>query len=238
MAKHLPGMNRFVLLLIASLLCSCTEDWAFRQETLTIADENRDWVCDDSLWSGFLMVDNNGISQGFNMKGNSTGFSPSRTLYFGIPTHSTQTESFTQSWSSNYGVSLMSILTAGFDPYGDHISISINGLDFMYDFKFKTLFNIWFQSSSLSRTMTDVGFDDNVTINSTVEILDRHTVNGTVYDSVLHFAFADFREMWRDNTVTNLYFAKKEGLIEYALHSGVVFRRIASSLLPAKPIAK
>lgn len=218
-------MNKYLIICIFLVLTSCGEDHALREETLCIADENRNWITPDTYGSGFIMVDNNKISQGFMMYGNSSDFSPSTTSYFGIRTRITKTESFTQSWSSNFGQSLMLILTAGFKPFGDRFSISINDINFMYDFKFNTIGHIYFNSASKSKTMTDTGYVENETIFSTVQILDSLTVKGIRYNGVLHFSFEDFPDLWTDFTVKEVYLAREFGLIKYSLKNGIAYER-------------
>lgn len=208
-----------------AILCSCGDDWAFKEETLHIATENRDWITADQYGTSFIMVDNNKISQGFIMNHNSTDFSPSTTSYFGIRTRITKTESFTQSWTSNFGQGFMTILTAGFEPFGDRLSVSINEINFMYDFTFQTIGHIYFNSSYKSKTMTDTGYEENETIYSTVQILDSLTVNGIRYIGVLHFIFEDFPDLWTDFTVKEVYLAKHIGLIKYSLNDGVTYER-------------
>jgi len=218
-------MNKYLIILLISVLCSCGEDWAFKEETLYIATENRDWIIEDKYGSGFIMVDNNHISQGFSMDMNSTDFSPSTTSYFGIRTRITKTESYTQGYSSNFGQRIMFILTAGFAPFGDRFSFSINGLYFNYDFKFKTISHISFNSSDKSTTMTDVGYEVNETIYSTVELLDTLTVNGVKYEGTLHFSLEDFKDQWSDFTIKEVYIAKHIGLIKYSLYNGTSYER-------------
>ena len=218
-------MNKYLLILFLAVLCSCREDHALREETLTIAGENRDWITRDTYGTGFIMTDNNNITQGFMMQKNSTDFSPSETYIFGIRTRITKTESFTQSWYSNFGQSIMLILTAGFEPFGDRFSLSVNELNFMYDFKLNTIGHIYFNSVYKSKTMTDTGYEEVEAIYSTVQILDSLTVNGVRYDGVLHFSFEDFKDFWTDFTIKEVYLAKQYGLIKYSLNNGITYER-------------
>lgn len=208
-----------------TILCSCGEDWAFKEETLYIAAENRAWITPDNYGTSFIMVDGNKISQGFKMNENSTDFSPQTSSYFGIRTRISKYESFTQAWSSNFGQRFMLILHAGSEPFGDRLSISIDEIDFMYDFKFKTIGHIYFDSSYKSKTMTDIGYEENEKIYSTVELLDSLTVNGVKYDGILHFSFEDFKDLWSDFTIKEVYIGKHIGLIKYSLNNGITYER-------------
>ncbi len=223
--KNIRFMNKCLIILVVTVLCSCGRERAFKEETLYIASENRDWVTPDHYGTNFIMVDNNKISQGFSMNQNSTDFSPQTSYYFGIRTRISKYESFTQAWSSNYGYRIMFILTAGFEPFGDRFSISINELNFMYDFKFKTIGHLYFNSSYKSQVMTDTGYVENEKIYSTVEMVNTLTVNGVKYDGILHFCFEDFKELWTDFTVKEVYLARKYGLIKYSLNNGITYER-------------
>jgi len=218
-------MNRFLLIVLIFVMYSCGDDYAIKHRSLYVADENRDWVIPDDYGSGFVMTDNNRISQSFIMTTNTTDFSPSTSYFLVIRTRITNTESFTQGYTSNYGSSHMFILTAGFEPYGDRISISINGLNFQYDFKLKTIGRIDYLSNYKYRVMTDMGYQDGDSIYSSVEILDSYPLNSIDYAGVLHFKFEDFPDLWTDFTVTELYVAKKYGLIKYTLKNGITYER-------------
>jgi hypothetical protein len=218
-------MNRGLIILLILVVTSCGEDSALKVETLNLADENRDWITPDKYGNSFVLMDNNKISQGFSMYQNSSDFSPSTTSYFGIRTRLTKTESFTQAWSSNFGQSIMLILTAGFEPFGDRFSISVNGLNFMYDFKFETIGHIYFDSGSKSKTMTDTGYVETDTIFSVVDLQDTLTVHGVKYTGILHFRLEDFKDQWTDFTVREICLAKNVGLIKYTLNNGIVYER-------------
>ena len=218
-------MNKYLIIGLFLVLTSCGKDHALREVTLFIADENRNWITPDKYGSGFIMVDNNRISQGFMMDLNSSDFSPLTTSCFGIRTRITKTESLTQAWSSNFGQRLVLILTAGSEPYGDRFSISISDLSFMYDFKLNTIGRISFKSVNKSKTITDTGYVENETIYSAVQILDSLTVNGVRFNGVLHFSFEDFRDLWTDFTVKEVYLAKESGLIKYSLKNGISYER-------------
>jgi hypothetical protein len=219
-------MNRFLIILIIIVLCSCRDDWAFKEETIYLAEESKDWLTPDKYGTSFIMVDNNNISQGFLMNQNSTDFSPSESYYFGIRTRISRYESYTQAWTSNFGQMIMFILHAGSEPFGDRFSMSINGIDFMYDLKFKTIGNIYFNSSSKSKTMTDTGYEENETIYSKVELMDTLSVSGVKYYGILHFSLKDFKDEWSDFTTTEVYIARHTGLIKYSLNNGITYETL------------
>ena len=54
-------------------------------------------------------------------------------------------------------------------------------------------------------------------------------INGISYEEVLHFTFKDFVENWGDFTVTELFIAKRIGLIQYTLNNGIQIKRKGDS---------
>jgi hypothetical protein len=84
---------------------------------------------------------------------------------------------------------------------------------------------IYFNSSTISKIITDTGYVENEAINSTVETLDTLSANGIRYDGILHFTLLDFKEEWTDFTITEVYFAKHIGLIKYSFNNGVTYER-------------
>ena len=218
-------MNKYLIILIILTMCSCGEDDALKEETLYVSRENRDWLTADEVGSNFIMIDNNNIAQGFSMYQNSSDFSPSTSSYFGVKTKVTKTESYTQGYSSSYGQRFSYILTAGFAPFGDNLSIIINEISFTYDFKFKTIARISYELNYKSKLMTDKGYEENDKIYSTVEILDTITVNDRLFSGIIHFNFEDFSDKWSKFTIKELYVAKQYGLIKYTLENGITYER-------------
>jgi hypothetical protein len=224
MEKNIRYMNKY-LLCILLILASCGEEDALKKETVYILKENKDWLTTDEFNSGFIMIDNNKISQSFSMYQNSSDFSPSTSSYFWIKTKVIKTESYTQGFSSNYGQRFSYILTAGYSPFGDKLCVSINDILFAYDFKFNTIERISYDLNYKSKIMTDKGYEEEEKIYSKVELLDTLNVNGFLYSGILHFSFEDFDDKWTDFTVKELFIAKQCGLIKYRLCNGITYER-------------
>lgn len=218
-------MNKYLLILLVIVFCSCSDDHAWWKENLYVAGENKEWLAPDLEGSSFIMVDNNKISQGFLMFQNSSELSPSTSSYFGIRTRITKTESYVQTWRSNFGKYIMLIITAGVEPYGDRFRINMHNLEFMYDFKFKTIGDISLDANPKSKTMTDTGYVETDSIFSVVDLQDTLTVQGVKYSGILHFRLEDFKDQWTDFTIREIYLAKNVGLIKYALNNGIVYER-------------
>jgi len=213
-------MNRGIAFLLLLSLMGCV-----KEETINFDSENKDWITSYEIGDNFIMKDNNGISHSFSMTDNSYYFSESEGGYFFVTTHKSNTEYHYQNFTSNYGTQFSLSLTAGFEPFGDDIYIKLDNIGFVYDFKFQTISRIDSPFGYLSKTMTDKGYEKNVTINSTVEIIDSYIVNESRYLEVLHFTFKDYVEKWEAYTVKEIFVAKKYGLIKYILNNDLIFER-------------
>lgn len=213
-------MNRLSIFLLFLLFTSCV-----KEETIYFDSENKDWLMNFKIGDNFIMQDNNGISLSFSMNGDSYYMNESEGGYFFVTTHKQYTEYYYQNFTSNYGTQFSLSLTAGFQPFGDDIYIQLADIGFAYDCKFKTISRIDSPFGYLSKTMTDKGYENNVTINSTVEIMDSCVVNNIRYSNVLHFTFKDFKEKWGIYTVKEMFIVKKHGLIKYILNNDLTYER-------------
>jgi hypothetical protein len=220
MKRALHYMNKGIILLFFLFLIGCV-----KEETIYFDSENKDWITGYEIKDNFIMKDNNGISHSFSMTDNSYYFNESEGGYFFVTTHKESTEYHYQNFTSNYGTQFSLSLTAGFEPFGDDIYIKLDNVGFAYDFKYQTISRIDSPFGYLSRTMTDKGYENNVTINSTVEIIDSYVVNDLQYSEVLHLTFKDFVEQWEVFTVKEIFIAKKYGLIKYILNNDLIFER-------------
>ena len=222
MMNVIPFMKNNVFIVFVSFLLFTA---CVKEETIHFSAENKDWLTDYELGDNFIMLDDNNISHGFSMTENSYYFNRSESGYFFITTHKENTEYHYQNFTSNYGVRFSLSLTAGFAPYGDDIYISLDDIGFDYDLTYKTIARIDCPFGYLSKTMTDTGYENNVTINSTVEYIDFYNINDVRYAGVLHFTFKDYVEQWDNYTVREIFVAKKYGLIKYRLNNGLIFER-------------
>ena len=218
--KTIYYMNKEIIFLLLLFFVGCV-----KEETINFDSENKDWITSYKIGDNFIMKDNNDISHSFSMTDNSHYFNESEGGYFFITTHKENTEYHYQNFTSNYGIQFSLSLTAGFEPFGDEIYIKLDNIGFAFDFKHQTISRIDSPFGYLSKTMTDKGYENNVTINSTVEIIDSYIVNDIQYSEVLHFAFKDYIEKWEPYTVTEIFITKKYGLIKYILNNDLIFER-------------
>jgi hypothetical protein len=224
MKKHI--LYFLTLILLTSLFNACGEDSKLaKEETLYINDENLVWLTSDSLNQSFLMKDDNGISSSFTKQGDNHEFSPSSGGYFFVTTHITNTESYTQSYSSSVGLQYMTILTAGFEPFGNVLSLNFGKINIRYDFKYKKISEFYSDYGIKSTIMTDKGYEDQDKIYSTVDFIDSLEINNHVITNIMHIKFYDFYENYTNYTPCELFLAPQIGLIKYACKNGLTYNR-------------
>lgn len=217
-------MNKTFLFVVFVVTLSCGgEDGGLKEVNLKVNDESKEWLTSDSLGTNFIMRDDYGISQSFCMTGYSNGFSPSTTSYFWIKTKTTNTESYYQTYTSGFGNFFSIMITAGPEPFGDDITITLDDYSFTYNFKYQTISRLSTPYGYKSKTYTSEGFEENEKIYSTVNYVDTITIAGNLYNGVLHFKLADITEKWESYTITDIYIAKHLGLVKYIMDNKIVW---------------
>lgn len=219
--RALPYVNKGTILLLSLLLIGCV-----KEETINFDSENRDWITNYEIGDNFIMKDNNGITCSYSMTDDSYYFLESEGGVLFVTTDKEQTEYHYQNFTSNYGTQFSLSLTAGFEPFGDEVYMEFNDIGFAYDFKYQTISRIHSPFGYLSKNMTDKAYENNVTINSKVEILESYIVNDVAYFEVLHFTFKDYVEEWEPYTVKEIFVAKRFGLIKYILNNDLIIERV------------
>ena len=219
MAKTIYCNSKWILLSLL-LLLGCVKD-----EVVGFDPANKEWITIYSMGDNFAMRDDNGISQSFVLTENSHYFTESSGGILFVTTHRSETEYHYQLFTSSHGSRFSLSLTASTPQFGDHIFIEFNGIGFDYDLRLKNIFRISSPFGYLSKTITDTGYDNDVTIKSTVRLLDSYTVNQAQYAGVLHFTLRDFEADWGPFTVKEIFVAKKYGLIKYVYNNGLTVER-------------
>ncbi|MCK5538946.1 MAG: hypothetical protein KAI79_19130 [Bacteroidales bacterium] len=217
------------IITLSTLLISCGEESKLaKEETFYINENNLQWNTSDNINDVFIVKDDNGISSSFTKWTDNHEFSPSWSSFMGITTSITNTESYTQSYKNNvdFYIDYMTILTAGWPPYGDYLSLSFGNISVHYDFKEQVISNFYSDWGYKSYLMTDKGYEKVEIIFSSVEFLENYEVNEQVFEQIMHFKFADFSEFYTDFTVTNVYLAPEIGLVQYSLKNGLNYKRV------------
>lgn len=210
-----------LLLLLAS--CGGEGENSLKEEYYYLEDTNKEWLAPDSLDGIFFMTDNNGISQSFVMKGNSSEFGKSWSTLMGINTKTTYTEECFQHFNSSYGFGLRISMRANSPPHGNSISISLKDVRFSYDFDFETVHSLDTPFGYKNLLTTDKGYEvhSDGEIGSSVEFLESLDTQYGSYTDLLHFTFKDFEDQWTEFTPTDVYIARGIGLVKYTLANGI-----------------
>lgn len=214
------------LTFIVLLFSGCSEDWALKEETFSIAEENSDWLPAETDENSFIMTDNLGITHGFVIQGEEHYLDKSWGGFLGLNTHMTFTEYRYRAFGSTYGLSYYAALRATtWEPYGDHLSIEVDEISFKYDLGLHVISHLRTPTGTISKVETSEGYSPGEDIMSTCEILDSLTVNDRTYFEVIYFTLNDFSGNWNDFTVREIYFAKEYGLIKFLLNDGTCYLR-------------
>ncbi len=224
MMSILKSLNSAILLVLILMLPACGEDWALKEETFAIAEENDGWVPVALDESTFIMIDNSGISQSYDIQDEEYYLDKSWGGYFGITTHMTFTEYRFRSYSATYEFDYStSIRASTWEPYGDVLWVKLYNTGFRYDLSLNIVSCIELNSSSDCYTQTSEGYRKETEILSVCEYLDSVSFNNKTYYNILHFELLDDQERWGNYTVTQIYIAKKTGLIHYELNNGIIY---------------
>jgi len=209
------------------LSCGGEGEHPLKEEHYYLEEVHKEWLAPDSIGEVFIMKDINGISSSFRMTRNNETFGKSWSTFLGINTRTSYTEECFQSFKSGFGMVLGISMRANSPPHGDHITISLEQVDFSYDFDFETIYSLYTPFGNKNLLMTDKGYEahDDLEIMSTVEILDSLLTAYGTYQEVLHFTLKDFNNYWIDFTVIEIYLAKEVGLVKYVLASGISSER-------------
>lgn len=227
MKRIIQLSHKLFLIIVTLFLSSCGENFALKEETIYFQEKNLGWLSEDVRGDHFVMTENNGISSSFTMERNSYELSKSWSSFLGVNTHMTFREYQYQNYSSSYGTSFSISLTAGYVPHGDVIYVTLAGVDFGYDIKFKELTRLSVGEYYYSKNITEDGYEESGTPTfSTVEILANYSTGNSDYDTVLFFQLKDFEDAWNDFTPEKIYIAKNVGLISYELKTGIIYERV------------
>ncbi|HKK62694.1 MAG TPA: hypothetical protein VJ951_09045, partial [Bacteroidales bacterium] len=206
-------LNKIVILSLLASLLSCSEDWALVEETFLLNKENDNWVPETATES-FIMTDENHISQGFVISGEDQYMDKSWGGFLGLNTHMSFTEYRHRSYSSTYGYTFYSSIRAGWEPFGDQISIGLNDVEFCYDLGLDTLNQVSTKDCRLSYLHTSEGYEGNEQIISTATVKDTLTINGKQYNDVIFFRLEDCPSSRGNFVIREIYFAKNAGLVK------------------------
>jgi len=216
----------FLTVSLSITMFSCGENWAFREETYTIDAINDSWLPVKKVDEVFLVQDNYGITQSFELQSEYHYLDKSWGGYFGITTDITYTEYRSRHYTSTYGDKFsISIRAATWDPYGDVLRVEVNDVVFRYDLGQEIVTEISTPFVHIGSSQTSEGYDFENTIQSACTFLDTAVLNGTLYRDVLHFELLDAPDKWNQETVKEIFIARETGLVKYILNGRTYYVR-------------
>lgn len=219
---------KLIQVLMALLVSSCGEDWAFRETTYTIDASNDSWLPVEHQDTVFLVEDNYGISQSFVSDEEYYYLDKSWGGYFGITTDITYTEYRSRHYTSTYGDKFsLSLRAATWEPYGDALRVEVNDVMFRYDLGQEIITEVSTPFLHIGASQTSEGYAYEDTILSTCTLRDTVLLNGTLYNDVLHFKLLDAPGKWNQETVREIFIARETGLVKYILNSRTYYLRMS-----------
>lgn len=212
------------LCMLCFISCNLFEDGITKW--YKVSEETKLWLADSSGFC-FRMADQNGITREYLNEQNTHDFSEGESFFGGVKYRISQRENYYQSFSSTFNDVFSFSLSPGYDDgyWGERISLSINSLSFTYDFLLDRLVTVETNFNYLSHKITSSGVENDSLIHSTIDFYDEIELNGTIYPHVFHFILSDFQQNWTEYTVTEVYYARKLGLLEYRYKNGLSFTR-------------
>jgi len=223
-------LNNFFLFILFGIIVSCGEEHSLREENYYIDNINKEWLIDDSINSNFTMIDNNGISQSFNLQWIYNEMSKSVSKNFGITTLISYREYISYSYTSTYNSGFSISMTAATDnediQNGDVLTANVGNTAFRYDFTYNQVTDVYLNAGAISSIYTSEGLQSDTEILSKVELIDTLTVNNFQYKDILHFKLNDFTDSIDNFDITEIYISKNIGLIKYKYYNDIECYRV------------
>jgi hypothetical protein len=223
MEKTMRFMNsKWIYLILLAGMAAC----GGARESYDVRPESFNWISEDSLGAGFMMRDDNAITQSFRCNYLTSGYDYSTSSFLVFRTRTTRKQNLYQEWGSSYGRFFSISLTAEPEPFGDNLTITLNDVSFTYDLGKKEVTRLTTPHGLLSKTISGDGYVENDPLLSEVEILESMYVGQVFYSGVMHFTLKDFESKWGPYTITEIFVAKYIGLVKFTLSNGLTYNRI------------
>ena len=223
MVKTMHSMNsKWIYLILLAVMAACGGG----REMYDVRPESYDWISEDSLGAGFMMRDDNEITQSFRCNYLTSGYDHNTNSFLMFRTRTVMKQTLYQEWGSSYGRFFSINIIAEPEPFGDILTITLNDVSFAYDLTKKEVYWVTTPHGSLSKTITEGGYVENDPLLSEVEILESIYIGPIFYSGVMHFTLKDFESKWGPYTITEIYVAKYIGLVKFTLSKGLTYNRI------------
>jgi hypothetical protein len=222
--KHMKT-KLMIFALLVGFVASCKQydekitDWYYT------SDDLEKWIVDSTQFR-FEMIDQNGITREFINRSNEHYFSEGNSYFAGVKYSRSQREYFYQQFKSNYNDNFNISITPEHKSYwGEQISFNISDLHFSYDFFFNEVLSIETNGQSKHVIIYTDGIQSDSLFKSTFQLIDIFEVGDQSYERVFHFHLNDFKSIWNENTITDVYYAQGVGLVQYNINNGLILKR-------------
>ncbi len=202
MTNTLSDKIKIAVLLLSLIVMSGCNPEAIT-EVIELQEESKLWLID----ADFDVEDSNGMGQSFHIDSSDSYYLEGSSSTLGITTNITLRAYMYQRLSSSSGDEVCISVTAPYEPLGDELCFSFNGLSVSYDLKYNLLSSVSYirgvDSYSLSMLAGEEGyFEDEDVITSVGEVIENYTLNGVEYDKVFHFVLNDFQDVIDSNNTS------------------------------------
>lgn len=218
------SLRFYIYLLIITIISSCIPNWNKPDEIQNLENGTKEWIVGDSAMFHYKMtglgLDTFLFAESFSQ----FSISGSASKVENFNAYVVQGEHFDQFFTLNnlndqYWISLK---TAEEEDHGDLFSIFLLGSEWAYDF---TNEELTYVHCLLEQDFWKTKWENDL-LQSSCILLKTFAVDSVLCDSVLHFKLTDFEKNWNSETVTELYYAKHFGLVQFVQNSGDVYHRI------------
>lgn len=212
-----------LLFALALILYSCEPNWDKPDKSISLIPKVKEWIVDDSDYLSFDMIGSDSTQihfEEYNSNYGSGGEATSDGFLSGyyIVTY----ERFSQYYLVNDSTGLFQINMEP-SPHtdsGNFIDLLLFGTEWQYDMTYEKMYFV-----SLHRHHEYNHKWQKDGIRSTCTLLDSLEVNGVTCDSVLFFQLNDFKSSLSVETVTELYYAKHIGLVQFSRNDSLSYKR-------------
>lgn len=220
-------MNKLIIGFLMFLCFSCREDQALTTRWYSCSNELAKWAVTDSQSFRSMFVDNYGITREYIIENNDHEYSLGSSWFAGIKYEVSHREYYLQMFKSNYGDDYHISLQTTHDTleFGEYFMFSINDLEFEYNFLHDEIVDIETNGERIRLSISSDGIESDTLLKSKLTFLDTLTIDQFHYSRAFHFELNDLSEYWTDQTVKEIIYTQKEGLVCYILNDGNVFNR-------------
>lgn len=230
MKKRKSFVSRNLVFGLALLCISCGDLYNPDKEYFFVSDGNKKWLVDTDTYEVFTLEDDPAFSEHFQLESEWEGFNSSRISSGLFDLKNRQYKEYEvihQTYYSQQDKRFSIELEGAEPPDGQLMEIRFDNNSYSYDLLHKKLLSIRTESGRRpdSEYINDKLVEYPLLSSATVH--DTMMINEVEYYDLLEFVHVDFTDQWEGSTIVSVCVAKEVGLIQYKLHGGQVFNRVA-----------